>query len=127
MTFDLRHGTLMQDLRREGSMTEPKLTSRDVLLQAEDIERASAFYENVLGLSVFLRQDSLIGLEAGAFRLFLDKGAPCGPVFEVFVDDLDAARSRLIAAGCRIEQEDPAVPKCYVRDPFGLIFNIAER
>ncbi|MEI9986880.1 MAG: VOC family protein [Aliidongia sp.] len=108
-------------------MTEPQLTSRDVLLQADDIQRAAAFYEKVLGLSVFLRQDTLIGLEAGAFRLFLDKGTPYGPVFEVFVDDLDAAKSRMVAAGCRIEQEDPAVPKCYVRDPFGLVFNIAAR
>ena len=108
-------------------MTQSKLSSRDVLLQTGDIEQAAAFYERILGLSVFLRQDDLIGLEAGAFRLFLDRGAPYGPVFEIFVDDLDAAKNRLVAAGCCIEQQDPAVPKCYLRDPYGLTFNIAVR
>ena len=45
--------------------------------------------------------------------------------FEFFVDDLAATKARLTAAGCRIEQEDPSVPRCYVRDPYGLVFNIA--
>ena len=101
-------------------------SSRDVLLQAEDIDQAARFYETKLGLTVFLREDRLIGLDAGAFRLFLDKGPSYGPVFEFFVDDLTAAKARLTAAGCRIE-EDPSVPRCYVRDPYGLVFNIAQR
>ena len=108
-------------------MADTKLTSRDVLLQTGDIGQAAEFYECVLGFSAFLQQDGMIGLEAGAFRLFVEKGPSYGPVFEVFVDDLDAAKRRLTEAGCRIEQEDPAVPKCYVRDPFGLTFNIARR
>ena len=101
--------------------------SRDVLLQCEDIDEAARFYETVLGLSVFRRDPDLVGLETGAFRLFLDRGPAYGPVFEFHVDDLAAAKARLIEAGCRIEQEDPAVPRCYMRDPYGLIFNIAVR
>jgi catechol 2,3-dioxygenase-like lactoylglutathione lyase family enzyme len=74
-----------------------------------------------------MKEDNIIGLEAGAFRIFLERGAPYGPVFEFFVDDLKAATEQLTQAGCSIEIEDHAVPKCYVRDPFGLIFNIAQR
>jgi catechol 2,3-dioxygenase-like lactoylglutathione lyase family enzyme len=102
-------------------------SSRDVLIQTEDIDAAAYFYENVLGLSIVMRDASMIGLEAGAFRLFLDRGPAYGPVFEFLVDDLDQAKERLIQAGCRIEREDPAIPRCYVRDPFGLTFNIAKR
>ena len=29
--------------------------------------------------------------------------------------------------GCCIEIKDPLGPRCYVRDPFGLILNLAER
>jgi hypothetical protein len=29
-------------------------------------------------------------------------------------------------AGCRVEDEDPKIPHCYMRDPFGIIFNLAE-
>ena len=101
--------------------------SRDVLLQAEDIDQAARFYAIELGLTVFLREERLIGLEADAFRLFLEKGPSYGPVFEFFVEDLPAAKARLTAAGCRIEQDDPSVPRCYVRDPHGLVFNIAQR
>jgi catechol 2,3-dioxygenase-like lactoylglutathione lyase family enzyme len=69
----------------------------------------------------------MIGLEAGGFRLFLDKAEPYGPVFEFIVPDLQAAKAGLTAAGCRIENDDPSVPRCYVRDPYGLIFNIAQK
>jgi len=33
---------------------------------------------------------------------------------------------RVLAAGCALVEEDPAVPKCYLRDPFGLVFNIEQ-
>ncbi len=108
-------------------MTKPPVSSRDVLIQTETIEQAAEFYQRVLGLEIFHRDDKLIGLEAGAFRLFLDRGPAYGPVLEFFVDDLEQAKTALVAAGCRVDQEDPALPRCYVRDPYGLIFNIARR
>ena len=101
--------------------------SRDVLLQTQDLDQAAAFYEQHLGLQRVLDEPNLIGLEAGAFRLYLDRGPAYGPVFEFFVPDLEAAKTSLVAAGCRIEQDDPSVPRCYVRDPYGLIFNVAEK
>jgi catechol 2,3-dioxygenase-like lactoylglutathione lyase family enzyme len=104
-----------------------QISCRDVLLQTADPEVASRFYQEKLGLSVFMKEEAIIGLEAGAFRLFLERGPAFGPVFEFFVDDLDVARAELTAAGCRIEADDPSVPKCYLRDPFGLTFNIARR
>jgi catechol 2,3-dioxygenase-like lactoylglutathione lyase family enzyme len=102
------------------------VSTRDILIQTENLVAATAFYEQVLGLKVFMREPAMTGLESGAFRLFLDKAEPYGPVLEFKVDDLEAAKRDLIAAGCRIENDDPSVPRCYIRDPFGLIFNIAE-
>jgi catechol 2,3-dioxygenase-like lactoylglutathione lyase family enzyme len=102
------------------------VSTRDILIQTENLEAATAFYERVLGLKVFMREPAMTGLESGAFRLFLDKAEPYGPVLEFKVDDLEAAKRELVAAGCRIENDDPSVPRCYIRDPFGLIFNIAE-
>lgn len=108
-------------------MPDLKISSRDVLIQTEDIAAACDFYKQRLGLSVFMNEENIIGLEAGAFRLFLDRGPTYGPVFEFFVDDLETAKAELTAAGCQIESEDLSVPKCYVRDPYGLIFNINQR
>ncbi len=108
-------------------MSLESASTRDVLIQTESIETAADFYQNILGLTPFMREDDIIGLEAGGFRLFLDRGQPYGPVFEFIVADLELAKQELVAAGCRIENDDPSVPRCYVRDPFGLVFNIAQR
>jgi len=108
-------------------MSHPNVSTRDVLIQTPSIETAAAFYENQLGLKEFYRTGTVIGLEAGAFRLFIDKGEPYGPVFEFLVKDLEKAKDKLVAAGCRIENDDPSIPRCYVRDPYGLVFNIAEK
>ena len=43
---------------------------------------------------------------------------------EFCVDDLDASRDRLGSKGCRVikwEGKD-----CYLKDPFGMIFNLWE-
>ena len=102
-------------------------SSRDVLIQTTKMDAAAIFYEKVLGFQVFERSEQLIGFETGSFRFFIDKGKSYGPVFEFYVPDLKQAKKTLVENGCRIEVEDPKVPRCYVRDPFGLIFNLAEK
>jgi catechol 2,3-dioxygenase-like lactoylglutathione lyase family enzyme len=102
-------------------------SSRDVLIQTNKIDAAAAFYEKILGLKVIKRSKQLIGFETGSFRLFIDKGESYGPVFEFYVSNLDHAKKMLIENGCLIEVEDPKIPRCYMRDPFGLIFNLAEK
>lgn len=100
-------------------------SSRDVLIQSNKIDEAALFYEKILGFNFIKGDDQIIGFETGSFRLFIDRGEPYGPVFEFFVPDLELAKKTLVQNGCRIEDEDPNIPKCYIRDPYGLIFNIA--
>lgn len=102
-------------------------SSRDVLIQSDHLSEAVRFYETILGLQVTHRSETLVGLETGSFCLYIEQGPSYGPVFEFYVSDLTATKEKLIAAGCRVENEDPGIPRCYVRDPFGLIFNLAER
>ena len=102
-------------------------SSRDVLIQTTNIVAAAEFYEKVLGFQVIERSEQLIGFETGSFRFFIDKGESYGPVFEFYVPDLKQAKKSLVKNGCRIEVDDPKIPRCYVRDPFGLIFNLAEK
>jgi catechol 2,3-dioxygenase-like lactoylglutathione lyase family enzyme len=108
-------------------MSVGAVSTRDILIQAEDLDSAAAFYERLLGLRVFMREPAMVGLESGAFRLFIDKAPSYGPVLEFKVDDFETAKQELVAAGCRIENDDPSVPRCYIRDPYGLIFNIAQK
>jgi catechol 2,3-dioxygenase-like lactoylglutathione lyase family enzyme len=97
------------------------------LLQTERIEEAAAYYEGRLGLTRFMDEPDMIGLEADGFRLFLDRAPAYGPVLEFQVDDLEAAKRALIEAGGAIDEENPAIPRCYVTDPFGLTYNLAQR
>jgi predicted enzyme related to lactoylglutathione lyase len=99
-------------------------STRDVILRTEAIGEATRFYETVLGLPVTLRRDGMVGFETGAFQLFVEEGAPHAPVFDLRVPDVAAARARLVAAGCTVVEEDPTVPRCYLRDPYGLVFNL---
>jgi len=101
--------------------------SSEMILQVADLAAASEFYQRHLGLQVFLQQPNLIGLDAGAFQLYLEPGPPLGPVFEFFVPDLPQAKAEFLAAGCEIIDDNPAMPRCYVRDPFGVVFNLAEK
>ena len=103
------------------------LTSRDVLIQTERMEEAREFYQRELGMTVFLEEKNLTGLDAGSFRLFVERGPELGPVFEIYVPDVESARDRLAELGAKVVAEDRSVPKCYVRDPFGLTYNLAAR
>jgi catechol 2,3-dioxygenase-like lactoylglutathione lyase family enzyme len=100
-------------------------STRDVILRTPRLADAMRFYEGVLGLPVTLRRDGLVGFETGAFQLFVEEGADAhGPVFEIRVPDVAAEKSRLVAAGCTVVEEDPRGPRCYLRDPYGLVFNL---
>jgi uncharacterized protein YndB with AHSA1/START domain/predicted enzyme related to lactoylglutathione lyase len=101
-------------------------SARDVIVRTPDWERAIEFYRSVLGLPVTHRGEQLVGFESGAFCLYVERGREHGPVFEFLVPDVQAARARLLAAGCTLLEEDASLPRCYLRDPFGLAFNIGK-
>ena len=98
--------------------------SRDVIIRTDAWDAALHFYGTVLGLPVLYRSDTMMGFETGAICLYVEKGAPHGPVFDYLVDDIAAAKQALVAAGCTVVEEDAALPRCYLRDPHGIVFNL---
>jgi len=100
--------------------------TRDIIIRTNAWEKATKFYGSVLGLPAKNLSKTMMGYETGAFRLFVEKGEEHGPVFEFLVPDIEAAKSKLIKAGCTVLEEDPSVPHCYIRDPYGLVFNIGQ-
>jgi catechol 2,3-dioxygenase-like lactoylglutathione lyase family enzyme len=102
-------------------------STRDVIIQTERFEEAAAFYRDVLGFEVILDRPGLLGFETGSFTLYVERGSAPGAVFDFEFDDAAAVRQRLLEQGCTIVDDNPSVPRCYVRDPYGLVFNVAER
>ncbi len=105
-------------------MPLPIRTSRDIILRTERWDEAVAFYETVLGFKVIHRDASLVGFETGTFCLYVEKGVPHPPVLDFLTPDVSAMRDRLLAAGCAVLEESASAPRCYIQDPFGLVFNL---
>ena len=105
-------------------MTRPYEATRDVIIRTDAWADAKTFYQSVLGLPIAHQSNNLVGFEAGGFRIYVEKGKYHGPVFEFLVPDVESAKQRLLAAGCILQEEDPSIPRCYLRDPFGLVFNL---
>jgi len=100
-------------------------SGRDVIIRTEDWQAAIKFYQSALGLKAKHHSPGMVGFETGSFCLYVEQGPPHGPVFDFYVPDVQAAKAQLLAAGCVLIEEDPARPRCYLRDPFGITFNIA--
>jgi len=74
--------------------------------RAEDLERATAFYADLLGAEPAAAYDppGLVFFDLDGVRLLLDRGAPSAlHYFEV--DDIDAALRRLRDGGATVENE----------------------
>jgi hypothetical protein len=96
----------------------------DILIQAPEPKSAAAFYVNELGFAITDETTNLISLHGPNINLFIERGEALGPVLEVTVVDVEAAKARLTAAGCEVIKDEPHFPRCYVKDPFGLTYNL---
>jgi predicted enzyme related to lactoylglutathione lyase len=96
----------------------------DILIQAPDPTSAAAFYIEQLGFEVTGEDPQMISLHGKRINLFIERGSALGPVLEVTVDSVEAARRRLVKNGCTVVKDEPDFPRCYVKDPFGLIYNL---
>ena len=101
-------------------------SSRDIIIRTGSLEKARRFYETVLGFKMTDVSQTLLGFETGAFRLYVERGETHGPVFDFLVPDVSKAKEKWLAEGCTLLEEDALLPRCYVRDPFGVTFNIGK-
>jgi len=99
-------------------------SSCDVILRTSHWNQARELYEQGLGFKVAAETDTVLRVETGAIRLFVEQGDAHGPVFDFLVPDVQAAKGRLLAAGWVLVEEDSSIPRCYLRDPYGLVFNV---
>jgi predicted enzyme related to lactoylglutathione lyase len=96
----------------------------DILIQAPDPKAAAAFYVEQLGFTLTDDDPQMISLRGEHINLFIEPGPKLGPVLEVTVDDVDETKRRLVKTGCEIVKDEPDFPRTYVKDPYGLIYNL---
>ena len=98
--------------------------STDILIQVPDPKSAASFYVEQLGFEITGEVPHMISLHGEHINLFIERGPALGPVFEVTVTKVEEAKRRLVKNGCEIVKDEPDFPRCYVKDPFGLIYNL---
>ena len=96
----------------------------DILIQAPDPKLAAAFYVKQLGFEITDEQPDMIGLHGEHINLFIERGPALGPVLEMTVGNVEEAKARLVKNGCAIVKDEPDFPRCYIKDPYGLIYNL---
>jgi predicted enzyme related to lactoylglutathione lyase len=96
----------------------------DILIQAQNPKSAASFYAKQLGFEITGETPNMISLHGEHINLFIELGPALGPVLEVTVDSVEEAKARLVKSGCEIVKDEPDFPRCYVKDPYGLIYNL---
>ena len=104
----------------------PNTFDADILIQSEDPQSAASWYVEQLGFEITGDSPDMVSLHGPKINLFIERGPKLGPVLEVHVGQVAEARRRLVANGCEVVKDEPDFPRCYVRDPFGLIYNLSK-
>ncbi len=101
--------------------------SPNVAVRTQRFSDAVDFYSRVLGFTNRSHDPDLADLDANPLNLFIiEDHEISGPVMELFVDDLEQARAELLAHGCEVLRWRGKGQDCYIRDPFGVVFNLWE-
>lgn len=105
--------------------------NNELALHVADPSAAEYFYAGVLGCTVVARTEGWTELASGPMRLYLvrDPSASHEPVIPSFdVPNREAAVATLLKAGCTLVPIGPHAPDGhYLRDPFGVLFDVIER
>ena len=102
--------------------------SPNIAIHASDPDKAIEFYTKVLGFPNNSSDPGTADIDANPLRMFVMKAEPAiGVVMELFVDDLDEAKTILLENGCKVIRWEGKGKDCYIEDPFGLKFNIWQK
>ena len=96
----------------------------DILIQSQDPKSAAKFYVDNLGFEITEEIPNMVSIRGDHINLFIERGPTLGPVLEVKVASIEEARQRLVKQGCEIVKDEPEFPRCYIKDPYGLIYNL---
>src|SRR5579884_3752117 len=102
-----------------------------IAVNAHDVDRATAFYRDVLGLRHLFRAGQLSFFDCGGVRLMLDRAEK--PEFDhpssilyFRVSDIQRTKSRLAAGGVRFEDEPHVIARMPDHDLWMTFFRDSE-
>lgn len=102
-----------------------------VMVPVVDVNRATAFYRDTLGLPFLFAAGNLAFVDGGGFRIMLDvaeddRFRPPGSVLYYKVPDISAATAALKAQGVNFESDPHLIAKMGDHDLWMAFFNDTE-
>ncbi len=119
----------------------PAISGQITFLYTDNLEKSATFYENILGLSLWLdqgtcriyhiTQGSYIGVcqTSNTSKGKLSAGEQNNIIFTIVTDDVDNWYQHLVDKGIRFEKPPETNPTyniyhCFLRDPNGYLIEI---
>ncbi len=100
--------------------------SKNINLETPNLDETVQFYHEVLGLRIAEMGKDWARFDTGEISLFITEGKSLGPITEFTVADLHKAKNELLENGCTVVTWEGKGKPCYMRDPFGFVFNLWE-
>ena len=101
--------------------------SPNIAVRTDRYQEALDFYQDVFGFENRSLDPALGDFNAPPLRMFvIEDNELNGLIHELLVEDLELAREELIKQGCEVVRWHGKGQDCYIRDPFGVIFNLWE-
>jgi predicted enzyme related to lactoylglutathione lyase len=101
--------------------------SPNIAVRTGQYGKAVDFYAALLDLPNRSQSPDIADFKADPLNLFvIEDEEISGSVMELFVDDLEQAKDDLVAMGCEVIRWRGKGQDCYVKDPFGVMFNVWE-
>lgn len=97
-----------------------------IAFETADRKGAEEFYEKVLGMRVAKRDSGFTQFSNDKVSFYVAEKDKCpGLMLDFLVEDQNAAVTHLTKNGCEVVQRFGQ--DCFVKDPYGLVFNVSKK
>lgn len=102
-----------------------------IAINVHDVQRATAFYRDVLGLPLLFATGNLVFFDCGGVRLMLDRAEKPefdhpGSILYFTVPDIISAHQQMVSAGVRFEDQPHVVARMANHDLWMTFFHDPE-
>ncbi|MBL7670327.1 MAG: hypothetical protein JNM39_07555 [Bdellovibrionaceae bacterium] len=102
--------------------------SNNVAFETKDRKGAEEFYEKVMGMTITKSESEFTEFANDKIKFYVADQNKCpGLMLDFVVENQEAAVLYLKEKGCQVIEWEGKGRDCFMRDPFGLVFNLWQR